>query len=560
VAQRRTVVIGGEFPSLALLPIPASGQSWGVLFLASRRRDHFTRDDIQVYEVMVQALGAALLHHEAQWALRERVKELTCLYGIHRVGRRPGIRLEELLGEVVNLLPPGWQYPEITSGRIVLDGNSFVTENFKVSPSRQVANIFVDERRRGFVEVSYQEEMPEIDEGPFLNEERNLINAIAETIGRLVGHHETQSALRERVKELTCLYGIAKVARRPGIQVDEFLREVVDLLPPGWQYPELTEARITLDGRSFATTGFVESPLNQTAGILVDNADRGLVEVVYTKEVPGSEDGPFLHEERSLIDEVARQVGLIVEHWEAEQETQRLQEQLLHAERLATVGQLAAGVAHELNEPLAAIFGFAQLAKDSPSLSEQAGTDIEKVINAALHAREIIRKLLLFTRQMPTRKVECNLSRLVKEGLYILESRCSKEGVSMVQRLDDDMPSIMADPSQMQQVLVNLVVNAIHAMPYGGQLTLTTRYADDKVRLIVEDTGLGMDEKVLKQAFLPFFTTKSVGQGTGLGLAVVHGIVTAHGGTIEARSEVGKGSCFEVCFPPATESNVAEAH
>ena len=553
--EDRTVIIAGEFLSLALILIPISDQVRGILVLGSRRRDFFSQDDIRIYEAIAEALGVALAHQKAQWALRERIKELTCLYGIDKVAGRPDILLDEYLGEIAELLPPGWQYPNIASARIILDGRSFVTSGFKASSHRQSTEISIDDKLRGTVEVFYSEKMPEIDEGPFLKEERNLINAVAETIGRQVAHHEAQWALRERVKELTCLYGIAKVAGRSGILIDEFLGEIVELLPPAWQYPEITRSRITLDGQAFSTAGFTDSADRQSAEIIINDAGRGLVEVAYSEKMPDFDEGPFLKEERNLINEIARQVSVIVEHWETEQETVKLQEQLRHAARLATVGQLSAGVAHELNEPLAAILGFAQFVKESDGLSHQANQDTEKIINAALHAREVIRKLMIFTRQMPARMVKCDLSQLVREGLYFLESRSAKENIVMVRQLEEGLPQIQADPSQLNQVLVNLVVNAIQAMPDGGELSISTHSDAEYVYLVVKDTGIGMSPEVQKQLFIPFFTTKDIGQGTGLGLAVVHGIVLAHGGTINVKSEAGKGSTFEVRIPMKMPSN-----
>jgi two-component system, NtrC family, sensor kinase len=211
-----------------------------------------------------------------------------------------------------------------------------------------------------------------------------------------------------------------------------------------------------------------------------------------------------------------------------------------------------------LNEPLAAILGFAQLVKESGNLSHQASQDTEKIINAALHAREVIRKLMIFTRQMPARKIKCDLSQLVREGLYFLESRSAKENIVMVRQLEEGLPQIQVDPSQINQVLVNLVVNAIQAMPDGGKLSIITHSDAEHVYLIVKDTGIGMNTEVQRQLFIPFFTTKDVGQGTGLGLAVVHGIVTSHGGTIKVQSEVGKGSSFEICIPIKNSLNSGE--
>ncbi|MBI5868788.1 MAG: GAF domain-containing protein, partial [candidate division Zixibacteria bacterium] len=255
----RTVVIGGEFASLAVVLIPLSNKSRGVLFLASRRHDFFTKEDIQAYEAIAETLGFALDHQGTQWALRERVKELTCLYGIASVAGRPGLGLDEFLTEIVELLPPGWQYPEMTTARITLGGREYPSRGFKAGPQSQSADIGVADQQRGTIEVFYSQRMPEAFEGPFLQEERHLLNAIAEMISRRIAHHEAQWALRERVKELTCLYGIAQAASRHPFHLDRFFEEVYRLLPPGWQYPGITEARVTFDGRSYATPGWQKS-------------------------------------------------------------------------------------------------------------------------------------------------------------------------------------------------------------------------------------------------------------------------------------------------------------
>jgi signal transduction histidine kinase len=250
-----------------------------------------------------------------------------------------------------------------------------------------------------------------------------------------------------------------------------------------------------------------------------------------------------------LIDTVAQQIAYLVRRRRAEADRRQLSEQLRHADRLATIGQLSAGVAHELNEPLGGILGFAQLMRKSPGLDSQLDRDLGRIEAAALHARGVVRKLMLFARQTPPGRDDVDLNRVVQEGLALLESRCAEAGIEVIRRLDPALPSISADYGQLHQILVNLAVNALQAMPSGGELTVETRSAGDHVRLIVSDTGHGMTEEVRRQVFDPFFTTKDVGEGTGLGLAVVHGIVSAHGGRIELESTVGKGSRFEVRLP-----------
>jgi len=374
---------------------------------------------------------------------------------------------------------------------------------------------------------------------------------VAETLGLALTHHRVQWAFQERVKELTCLYGIAKVAERRDLSLPEMLVKIARVLPPGWQYPSDCEARIVLDGKAFATDGFIEAGQLLHAPIVIDGSVRGTVEVVYRTPQPEMHEGPFLLEERSLINEVARQVAIIVERRRTETEKAQLEQQLRHAERLATIGKLTAGIAHELNEPLGSILGFSQIVQQTGGLPAQSVRDMDRIVKAAFHAREIIKKLMFFGRQTPPAKVEINLNEIVEDGIGFLEPRFAAHRVRCQRRLDPALPAIVADPGQMQQVLVNLTVNAIQAMPEGGDLILSTAAEGGWVSLIVEDSGIGMPEEVLRQIFVPFFTTKDVGQGTGLGLSVVHGIVAAHGGRIEVESKVGQGSRFRVRLPAA---------
>lgn len=356
-------------------------------------------------------------------------------------------------------------------------------------------------------------------------------------------------ALRERVKELTCLYGMAQIVRKTGLALPEMLQQIVELLPPAWQFPEIAGARIVLDGFEH-TAGSIEPRTHvQTSPLLVAGTRRGEVEIIYCQPIPPQAGAPFLAEEQKLIDLVAQEVSMSVERREAEQIQSKLEDQLRHADRLATIGQLAAGVAHEINEPLANVLGFAQLARKVPAIPEQVAADLDKIVANCLHAREVIQKLLTFAHQMPPSMAAVDLNQIVNDGLYFLESRCAKAGIEVLRALDPDVPVIRADATQLHQVLINLVVNAIQAMPSGGKLTIRTSRVRDHVRLTVSDTGVGMSDDVKRNIFTPFFTTKDVDEGTGLGLAVVHGIVTAHGGTIRVTSELGHGATFEVELP-----------
>ncbi|TET77394.1 MAG: hypothetical protein E3J41_07200 [Candidatus Cloacimonadota bacterium] len=387
----------------------------------------------------------------------------------------------------------------------------------------------------------------------FTAKEIDFYEGLAQNLVLAIAHQHAQSELRERIKELTCLYDIAQIVEQPEISIEDILQGIVELLPHAWQYPEITSARIILDGCSYITSNLKVEKHIQKADIVLGGLKRGTIEVIYAEDKPELDEGPFLKEERKLIDTIAREIALIMEHIQVQEEKVKLNEQIRHADRLATIGQLAAGIAHELNEPLGNILGFAQLSKKCKGLPGQVKYDLEKIIKASLHVREVAKKLLIFARQMPTKKSKLNLNKIVEEGLYFLESRCEKEGIELERSLSSGLPEITVDQAQLHQVLVNLVVNAIQAMPKGGKLKVTTLSTNNHISLIVEDTGVGMSKEIIDKIFLPFFTTKEVGEGTGLGLPVVHGIVTSHGGTIKVESKVGIGSRFEVQLP-TTES------
>jgi len=386
--------------------------------------------------------------------------------------------------------------------------------------------------------------------------ERKAYEDLAQFLGVAISIRRAKAALLERVKELTCMYRIAQFAAETHTHIDDILQKIVGLLPGALQYPDIATARITLRERSFHSTGFQEGPHHLSANLYAGRAKLGEVDVYYTQTPPAILDdrqtpieAAFLPEEQHLIDGVAREISSIIKRHSAEEEKQHLEAQVRHANRLVTIGELAAGVAHELNEPLGNILGFAQLAMKSEELPGQARKDIEKIEKASLYAREVIRKLMFFARQTPSRKIDVNLNRVVEDSLLLLESGCEKAGIEVVRRLEPSLPEILGDPSQLQQVLVNLVVNAIQAMPNGGRLTITTQQNEDCQSMIVEDTGSGIDPDNLKRIFLPFFTTKEVGEGTGLGLSVAYGIVNSHGGSIDVDSKIDLGTRFMVQFP-----------
>lgn len=227
-----------------------------------------------------------------------------------------------------------------------------------------------------------------------------------------------------------------------------------------------------------------------------------------------------------------------------------LKQQLEHTNRLATVGQLAAGIAHEINGPLNNILGYAQLSAKQQDLPEQVYQDLDNIIRMSLHAREVVKKVMLFSRQVPPKYDLIRLNDVIRESTYFTEPLCGKNNIRINCRLDDGLPELKGDFAQLRQVVVNLVVNAVQAMPDGdGKITITTGQKDTgELTMTVQDTGIGMTAETLSRCFDPFFTTKEMDGGTGLGLSVVQGIIKAHDAEIDVSSQSGEGSCFTVIF------------
>jgi two-component system NtrC family sensor kinase len=225
------------------------------------------------------------------------------------------------------------------------------------------------------------------------------------------------------------------------------------------------------------------------------------------------------------------------------------QEQLIQKEKLASVGQLAAGVAHEINNPLGSVLLYADiLRKETPDDNAQQRSDLEMIINEATRCKVIVNDLLNFSRQNEVMAQQTDLNAILKELVDEAGKQEMYHQVQLVQDLQSDLPPIQADALQLRQLFLNLMNNAAEAMPEGGRLTVRTRRGPSQgfITAEVEDTGIGIPESNMKKLFTPFFTTKPIGKGTGLGLAIIYGIVKMHRGQINVRSEPGKGTTFTV--------------
>jgi two-component system NtrC family sensor kinase len=270
-----------------------------------------------------------------------------------------------------------------------------------------------------------------------------------------------------------------------------------------------------------------------------------------------------LNTSQGKLEEWARTLEEKVE--EKTRELQLAQADAVRGEKLASIGMLAAGIAHELNNPLTGVLTFATLVRQGMDDDLPEAEDLDLVIKETKRCATIIRRLLDFAREKAPEKNYCDLNKLIRDAAQLIEQPARLSQIEVVLDLGEDLPVIWIDEDLVKQVIMNMLVNAQHAIGEGGRITLKTAVCPEPmaltpgtepvemVEVTVTDTGCGISESDLAKIFDPFFTTKEVGKGTGLGLSVSHGAVLAHGGDIRVESQLGVGTTFRIFLPVGTE-------
>ena len=230
--------------------------------------------------------------------------------------------------------------------------------------------------------------------------------------------------------------------------------------------------------------------------------------------------------------------------------------QLLQSEKQAGIGRLAAGVAHEINNPLTGVLTFTHMLLRRTDINDEIRSDLETIAHETERVRKIVKGLLDFSRQTALEKEQTDINKLVKSTVGLLENQALIKGITLQFEPKKDLPGRIVDRNQLQSVILNMIINAFDATQPGGTVTVSTDLTvsaqsggQKGIEIGITDTGSGISPENLDRLFDPFFTTKEVGEGTGLGLAVSYGIIERHGGTIRVQSDVGKGSTFTIWLP-----------
>jgi len=525
--------------------------------------------------------------------LRERVKELDCLYALASLAAREGVTVNEVMQGAVDLIPASWQYPDVTCARIDLGERVFTTEKCGCGQpvAEQSSDIVVADTAVGRLTVRYIEERPPLDEGPFSKEERALLSAIAQLLGSFLQRYRAQEEVGRLARfpaenpnpvirvsadgsilyhndaaiPLLEAWGCAGGEPLPA----EWLRFVSSALRDG--KAESTEVRCVEKTFSLTFAPIVEESFVNVYGLDVTERNRAEEELLLAKK--GLE--TLVDERTTELADTVEDLRREVEGHESADEARRAAEQELtdqrqisvRTDRLRSLGEMAAGIAHELNQPLVGVRGSAEhvlLCKERGwDLSDEELRDkLTEVVKQADRMSHIIEHVRMFARESgkPERRL-VQVNNIVTSAVEMLGAQFSAHGLLLDCELGTDLPPVSANPFSLEEVVLNLLTNCRHAVEQreatgsegAGRVVIRTLSHTDEPRggvtIQVVDNGVGIPGDVIERAFEPFFTTKRPEHGTGLGLSISKSIVEEFGGTIALKSEEGVGTTATVVLP-----------
>lgn len=356
----------------------------------------------------------------------------------------------------------------------------------------------------------------------------------------------TEEKLRERIKELRCLYEVSSVLRNRSEDKKDTFEKICHILKQAWRFSEAAIVELDLDTYFVETKKIPEATVFQASEIMVFGQNKGYLKIHYPSPPYTSED--FLEEEEKLLNKVAEEISSFYEMQLRQAQEEILQRTAQRNDRLSILGEITAGIAHELNTPLGNILGFAELISNHTT-DEAVKSDLSKIIKAAIFSREVVKKLMFFACEMPQKMEYIKIEPVISQALSLLKPNFEKAGVRSVLHVEDPGLKAQLDPIQLTQVMFNLLINAIYISPRSTTVGVNVFCKEEFFFIEVTDEGPGIQEEIRSKIFEPFFTTKPVGEGSGLGLSVVHGIVKSHRGKISTFDNRPTGTVFQIKIP-----------
>lgn len=358
----------------------------------------------------------------------------------------------------------------------------------------------------------------------------------------------TEDKLKERIKELTCLYNVSSyIAISDVNDLEPTFNAIAFSLKEAIRYNEEAFVEIKIENDHYQVGKFSKDNVFILAAIKEFNIPKGSIKIGYT--ISKYNENAFLEEEKQLLNLVGLEIGNLLERKQSIENEALAKRQIEHADRLTILGEITAGIAHELNTPLANILGFSELLKDQFKSNKVVLNDLDKIMNSAVYSREVVKKLMFFSCDMPQQIELSNIVPIIKEAIDLLRPNVSKKRLNLEFQSDKNEIFLKVDAIQLTQVIFNLVMNANYFSPQNGTVRVIVEDLAQAVVLKISDEGPGIPPEKAEHIFNPFYTTKPVGDGSGLGLSVVHGIVRSHKGSIKYESNLPNGTFFIVTFP-----------
>ena len=559
-ARTRNRCNGEGYESVALIPLRSENEIIGLFQLNDKRPNRFTLDMIHFLEELGESIGIALERCQMRQAMQAGVETV-------RLEREQLLSIFEGINEVILVIDPRTHeivfannFAEALYGKRLIGGTCYEKLNGLDNPCEYCANETVLELQGKTYQWEYRNPVSKRD---FVANDRMIRWPDGRYLRFQLAIDVTDRKRWEREIEFKNLL----LSTQQECSLDGIL--IVD-----------ENGGIQSFNSRFANIWGVPLEMMETKSdelVLQSIRDKPMHPQEFMEKV----NYLYRHREETSHDEIALKDGRIIERYSSPMlasdmkyfgrvwyfrditEQKKLQEQLIRAQKMEAVGTLAGGVAHDFNNVLQVALGYSELMLEDQELQQRYKADLQKINQAARRGADLVQRLLTFSRKTEIKPQPLQLNRRITE-LQKMLARTIPKMIDIQLLLDGDLVTINADPTQIDQVLMNLAVNARDAMPEGGKLivetaniTLDEEYArthpeakpGHHVLLMVTDTGMGMDKATLEHIFEPFYTTKGVGEGTGLGLAMVHGIVYQHGGHVRCYSELGQGTTFKVYFP-----------
>ncbi|MCV9928557.1 ATP-binding protein [Flavobacterium sp. LS1R49] len=359
-------------------------------------------------------------------------------------------------------------------------------------------------------------------------------------------YNTPEEKLNERIKELSCLYDITKtIAQCNGIEKG-ILEKIILTLKKAWRFPEDCIVEIQINGYILTTATIPKKTVSQYSPIYINNVITGFIKVHYPQ--PKYLVTQFLKDEQDLLDTVSLEVTNYIEKYKNLERKDLLRRAVERKDRLAILGEMTAGIAHELNTPLGNILGFAELINDHTN-DTQVKEDITRIINSAIYSREIVKKLMYFSCEVPQQLQLQKIKPIVTDALSFLKQNFQKKEIQSQLDFEDEDIIAKIDSIQLTQVLFNILINAIHAVPKKSVIKTIVKSDTKNLLITIKDNGSGIPNAIKQRIFHPFFTTKNIKEGSGLGLSVVHRIVKNHKGEINVTDNIPTGAIFLIKLP-----------